>query len=146
MEEQANYGDCVPNVRLGGDRIAIKLFHVIPESSLEDRGIILPTKMKPKEMEFFKYSKNPYAGMVFYVGDGIVGDHITTMPYKAGDIVVLEKVSATISFDNGRMIVTPDGEEYYIARRSEIMFAITNDKDFNEAERYYNSIKAKNYE
>ena len=144
MEDQVMYGAVSKTVQLNGDRIAIKPFNVIPES--KPSGIMLPDTVKSKASDFAKYSRNPCAGLVCFVGNGIVGDHETPMPFKKGETVVLEKMARDITLDNGRMIITPDGEEYYIVRRSEIMFSYAASNKFEEAEKFYNKIKAKIYE
>ena len=146
MEDQEKYGAVAHTVMLNGDRIAIKPFNVIPESKPSDAGLLLPNTVKSKETDFAKYSRNPCAGLVYFVGNGIVGDHETPMPFKKGETVVFEKMARDITLDNGRMIITPDGEEYYIVRRSEIMFSYAGSNNFEEAEKFYNTIKAKIYE
>ena len=130
-----------------GDRVAIKLFKVTPESTPLDHGLVLPPGTKSKEADYAKYSKNPNAGMVMSVGDGIVGDHKVDMCLSEGDVVILEKIAQVCTLDNGRMIVSPSGESYYIARRSEIMAVVSViGENFSECETNYNNIKANDYE
>lgn len=127
-----------------GDRIAIKPFDV--KSTEEEKGsnLLLPNGKK-KEMAF-TYNRNPFAGIVVAVGDGIVSDHTVDMiAIQQGDIVIIDRPQE-FDYGKGNLLTDMAGETSFIIRRSNVIAVIkTVDfaKTYDELEEMYNQINKK---
>ena len=126
--------------KLTGDRIAIRPFHVM--SNEEERGVDLHLPNgKIREMAF-TFSRNPWAGEVVLVGDGVVSDHEVNMRgITVGSVVIVER-GVAFDYSAGNLLTVPDGESYFIIRRSNIMavFEMPATALFEDKEKWYNQI------
>lgn len=122
-----------------GDRVVIKPFGVTSKQEEDGSQLYLVNGERAKTKD--SYRRSPLAGVVMYVGDGIVGEHKTPMLIEAGDIVIFDKPQV-FDFMNGNLFIDPKtGEGLFILRRSNIIYTLHYDeKTFEEKEKLYNQI------
>ncbi len=126
---------------LMGDRIAFNPFDV--KSTEEEKGsnLILPNGKKKEGA--FTFARNPWAGIVTFVGDGIVSDHEVDMSgISEGDIIIIDRPQ-DFDYSKGNLFTNVDGESYFIVRRSNVIAVIKHNdmtKTYDELEKMYNQI------
>ena len=127
-------------VQLTGDRIAIRPFKVLSNEEEKGTALLLPNG-KAREISY-TFGRNPYAGEVVFVGDGIVSDHEVNMrAISPGSVVIVDKIGM-IDYSAGNLLTTSDGETFVIVRRSNIMavFSMPSAASFEDKQTWYNQI------